>query len=115
MDWKEALLARSREIGIDPADAPQETESAPEAPENNYLTSSHLNMVMERKGRGGNTATIIEGCDCTGAQLKEIAATLKQRLGTGGSPRGNEILIQGDRRDDLRAALKSLGFKHIKG
>ena len=113
MDWKEALLAQSREMGIDPSQLPEEQPETEPAPANDYLKTSKLNLVMERKGRAGKTATIIEGVDCDGETLKKIATTLKQRLGTGGSTRGSEILIQGDRRAELRDLLKELGFKHI--
>ena len=43
--------------------------------------------------------------------VAEVAAKLKKRLATGGSARGGEVLIQGDRRDDVRKALADLGFK----
>ena len=113
MDWKEALLAQSRAMGIDPADAPAEEASEVSAPSTEYLSTSKLHLIMERKGRAGKTATIIEGFTCTPAELKDIATRLKQRLGTGGSTRGSEILLQGDRRADLYDILKEMGFKHI--
>lgn len=60
---------------------------------------------MERKGRGGKTATIIEGFTGTDDELKALATRLKQQLGVGGSARGGEILIQGDCRQRLREIL----------
>ena len=72
-----------------------------------------LTMSMERKGRCGKTATIIAGFD-TPEQAADTAATLKKRLATGGSCRDCEVLLQGDRRDDVRRLLASLGFK-VKG
>ena len=116
MDWKEALLAHSKEMGIDPENLPAEETLNPDAgadPGKSYLASSRLHILMERKGRAGKTATIIEGFGCDGAELKLIATRLKQRLGTGGSVRGSEILVQGDRRRDVAEFLESLGFRHI--
>lgn len=60
---------------------------------------------MERKGRGGKTATIIEGFPGSDSELKALATRLKQQLGVGGSARGGEILIQGDCRQRLRELL----------
>lgn len=115
MDWKDILLAKSEEMGIAPS-PDTETQTPAEAETSAFDASRHpaLNLVMERKGRGGKIATIIEGFVCDDAQLKKIAATLKSALGTGGSARGGEILIQGDCRDRVRIELKKLGFK-VKG
>ena len=46
--------------------------------------------------------------------MEQLAAKLKRRLGTGGSARGGEILIQGDRADDVLKALTDLGYKAVK-
>lgn len=73
-----------------------------------------LLVSMERKGRGGKTATIISGFTMDDGEVAEIASRLKSRLGTGGSARGGEILIQGDRREDVAAWLRGQGYK-VKG
>lgn len=70
-----------------------------------------LDIVLERKGRAGKTATIISGFDGTDTDLQQLASTVKRTLGTGGSARGGEILIQGDRRDDIFHLLTKLGYK----
>lgn len=114
MDWKEALMAQSREMGIEPTGQ----ESAPEpAPEAVYEPAAHppLHILMERKGRAGKTATIIEGFVWPDAEVRKVAAALKTRLGTGGSARGGEILLQGDVRQAARQALTALGFRRLKG
>ncbi|MDE6453134.1 MAG: translation initiation factor [Muribaculaceae bacterium] len=73
-----------------------------------------LTMSIERKGRGGKTATILTGF-ASEAQAADTASKLKKRLATGGSARACEVLVQGDRRADLRVALRALGFPAPKG
>lgn len=70
-----------------------------------------LDIILEKKGRGGKQATIISGWQDSDEALLDLAATIKKRLATGGSARGGEILIQGDRRNDVLALLKELGYK----
>lgn len=71
-----------------------------------------LHLQFERKGRAGKSVTIIYGFTVsTDAEIDSLASRLKQALGCGGSSRGGEILLQGDRVDALRPLLKSLGYK----
>ena len=70
-----------------------------------------LDIILEKKGRAGKQATIITGFRGSDEELLELASVLKRRLATGGSARGGEILIQGDRRQDVLSALTSLGYK----
>lgn len=70
-----------------------------------------LEIVVERKGRAGKTATIICGFTVGDDRLKEIATSLRQALGCGGSARDGEILLQGDRREQAGRLLRKHGFK----
>lgn len=71
-----------------------------------------VSIFYERKGRHGKEATIIAGLDSlSDDDLACLASTLKRRLGTGGSARGGEILLQGDRRDEVRRILDTLGYR----
>ena len=45
------------------------------------------------------------------AGLKELAAVLKQRCGTGGTVEDGRIEIQGDRRERVIAELEKLGYR----
>lgn len=72
--------------------------------------SQRLAVRLERKGRAGKVATIISGFTLPPDRVADIASQLKSRLGAGGSARGSEILIQGDRRADLPRLLRDLGF-----
>ncbi|MDE5887573.1 MAG: translation initiation factor [Muribaculaceae bacterium] len=111
IDWKEALgaLKDSGDIPVDNTPDPIAEES-----ETYKGQTEPLRVIVERKGRKGKTATIIEGFICPEERLEEIAKILKQKLGTGGSARGGEILIQGDRKEDVKNILKNLGMK-VKG
>jgi translation initiation factor 1 len=43
--------------------------------------------------------------------LKELAGTLKQRCGTGGTVKAGRIEIQGDQRERIVAELEKLGYR----
>lgn len=107
-DWKDMLGALR--AGMNDAGEPEEShpqEIVATAP----VQSARLDIVFERKGRGGKTATIICGFTIGDEAIEELAAELKRRLGTGGSVRGGEILVQGDRREAVLRFLTSKGFK----
>lgn len=111
LDWKDALDALRASGTI-----PEDNSPEPEAPENpaESIQKEPLHVVTDRKGRKGKTATIVEGFLGSDSALDELAKTLKQKLGTGGSARAGEILIQGDRKKDVADILRSLGYK-VKG
>ena len=110
-DWKDALAALGNTL---PEGDENIRETASESNEKKNTPKS-VTLFYEKKGRAGKPATIL--ADFAGVDEKDLsvlASELKSRLGTGGSVRGGEILIQGDRRNDLRALLSARGFK-VKG
>lgn len=112
MDWKSALAGLKDTEAIElREDDCAETAAAQVAATPASEQRGKLAVQMERKGRGGKTATIVSGFTIDDGMVANVAAQLKKRLGTGGSARGGEILIQGDRRTDVIAALRELGFK----
>ena len=108
-DWKDLLSA----MRSDMPDAPEETPARqePESDTGKNIQKEKLHIVMEKKGRKGKTDTIIAGFICDDDTLQHTARLLKQRIGTGGSARGGEILLQGDWRQRAAEELRSLGFK----
>lgn len=114
MDWKDALSQLKTDTP-EPATTPEPELTAEPAADPLAAAVSNqrgkLIIEMERKGRGGKTATIISGFSVDDEAVSIIASHLKRSLGTGGSARGGEILIQGDRRDAVREALRRLGLK----
>ena len=107
MDWKDMLAQMRDDL---PAGEPESVGEAQDVPEETRKKEK-LSIAMERKGRGGKTATIIYGFAGDDEEVAEVAARLKQRLGVGGSSRGGEILLQGDVREKVRQMLKEMGYK----
>jgi protein-tyrosine phosphatase len=65
----------------------------------------------ETAGRRGKGVTTVYDVECGEEELRELAATLKQRCGTGGTVKDGRIEIQGDQRDRIVIELQKLGFK----
>jgi translation initiation factor 1 len=70
-----------------------------------------IRIRREVKGRGGKTMTVATGFQLSEEGLKQLAAELKRRCGTGGSAKDGEILIQGDHRETVLAEIKKRGMK----
>ena len=70
-----------------------------------------VTLQRQVKGRNGKPITIVSGLALAGAELKNLAKELKNECGVGGSIDGQDILIQGDKRDRLTRLLESKGYK----
>lgn len=68
---------------------------------------------MERKGRGGKEATIIEKLALPTAELERWCSELKKALGCGGAIDGDTIVLQGDLRKRLSALLVERGVGKV--
>jgi len=58
----------------------------------------------------GKKYTIIDGIDPKEMKLSKLAATLKSKCACGGTAKNDQILLQGDHRDVVKAVLVELGF-----
>lgn len=74
-----------------------------------------LIVGIDRRNRGGKQVTLVSGFVGTADDLKELARTLKTRLGVGGAAKDGEITIQGDFRDKVVALLQGLGYQAKRG
>lgn len=70
-----------------------------------------LRVGLDNSGRAGKTVTLITGFVGTNADLENLAKTLKNKCGTGGSAKNGEILIQGDVRNKVVEILQKAGYK----
>lgn len=104
MDWKDILAGKINDGTLEREEFVEEVKETPRK-------ADVLHVSVDRKGRKGKTATIVEGFTCSETELLDIAARLKSRLGTGGSARGGEILIQGECADKVKSLLSDMGYK----
>ncbi len=109
-NWKDSLAALRATMDFSDISEMPETQADHEQPQKQAQTE-RLDIMLDRKGRAGKTATIIAGFTIGDEEVAALATGLKRSLGTGGSARGGEILIQGDRRTDIDSFLRSHGFK----
>ena len=111
-DWKNALAGLNLPEGADNEEMSHDItkDSCLQKPLKVQVT-----IFYETKGRNGKPVTILadfRGIDADA--IDDLASELKKKLGVGGSCRDEEILIQGDRRKEVRVILENKGFR-VKG
>ncbi|MBX9678885.1 MAG: hypothetical protein K2X38_08970 [Gemmataceae bacterium] len=88
---------------------------APETPERPKKEASKKVLTAkvgrETAGRRGKGVTTVFDLPLNEEELKDLAALLKQRCGTGGTVKDGRIEIQGDQRDRIVGELEKLGYK----
>jgi protein-tyrosine phosphatase len=70
-----------------------------------------LKVGRETAGRRGKGVTTVFDLPLSDDGVRELAARLKQRCGTGGTVKDGRIEIQGDQRERIVAELEKLGYK----
>ncbi len=70
-----------------------------------------LKVGRETAGRRGKGVTTVFDLPFDEDGVRELAALLKQRCGTGGTVKAGRIEIQGDQRERIVAELERLGYK----
>ena len=80
------------------------------APEDEFVPQE-LEAHFSNKGRAGKTVTVIKGFEGEASELKELAKTLKNAVGVGGTIKNGEIIIQGNYREKLMSLLTEMGHK----
>jgi len=82
-------------------------DQPPEAP----LAGQTAKILVDRKGRKGKSVTVVEGLRVNPMHLAEIAKSMKQKIGTGGTAKNGRIEIQGEHRQVVAGMLQDLGVK----
>jgi predicted translation initiation factor SUI1 len=70
-----------------------------------------LKVGRETAGRRGKGVTTVFDLPLDEDRVRELAALLKQRCGTGGTVKNGRIEIQGDQRERIAAELEKLGYR----
>ena len=109
MDLAARLIAGGKTRG--PQETVTETAALFAKKEVIKTNSQVVRLGRETKGRRGKGVTIVSDVPLDEAELLELAATLKQRCGTGGTVKDGRIEIQGDQRDRLASVLEGMGYR----
>jgi predicted translation initiation factor SUI1 len=70
-----------------------------------------LKVGRETAGRRGKGVTTVFDLPFDAGGIRDLAARLKQRCGTGGTVKGGRIEIQGDQRERIVAELEKMGYQ----
>lgn len=70
-----------------------------------------VRVWLEKGGRGGKVVSVIKGIMSPPAGKDALCKLLKNKLGTGGAVKGDDVEIQGDQREKIVAILNELGYK----
>ncbi|KXK47777.1 MAG: translation initiation factor eIF-1/SUI1-like protein [Bacteroidetes bacterium OLB10] len=73
-----------------------------------------LRVLRDSKQRGGKTVTLIRGFVGSEDDLEKLTKLLKTKCGTGGSTKDGEIIIQGDKREQVMEILLKEGYRAKK-
>jgi translation initiation factor 1 len=68
---------------------------------------------IERKGRGGKEATIVEKLELAPSALEAWLDEAKRALGCGGAVEGGALVLQGDQRERVARWLERRGVRKV--
>ncbi len=72
--------------------------------------SKTVRVLLDTAGRKGKSVTVISGLQHNPDTIEEIAKTLKQYCGAGGTVKNGSIEIQGDQREAVSKKLRVMNY-----
>lgn len=109
-DWKKRLgmvYSTNPDFQFQEDNGKDEAETLPKE-------RQRLRVRIERAGRKGKTVTLVTGFTGRDEDLKSLGKWLKTKIGTGGTAKDGEIVIQGDTRTRVIELLKGEGYTDTK-
>lgn len=85
----------------------------PAAPAPVVAAPARAVVRLEKKGRGGKEATLIEKLELKPPELEAWCKAAKAAMGCGGAVEGDAIVLQGDLRKRLAPWLTARGVKKV--
>jgi translation initiation factor 1 len=97
------------------AAAPPEAPPAPPPPSAAPAAKGPARAVVriERKGRGGKEATVVEKLGLGAAELERWVADARRALGCGGAVEDGALVLQGDQRERVARWLEARGVGRV--
>jgi translation initiation factor 1 len=89
---------------------PGESAPAPAPTAGHDGKGKTVRVTIEKKGRKGKTVTLVTGLQHNPQTIEEIARTLKQHCGSGGTVKDGVIEIQGDQRERVADRLRAMHY-----
>lgn len=80
------------------------------APKGHDGKGKSVRVSLETKGRKGKSVTLVAGLEHNPQTIEEIARTLKQFCGSGGTVKAGVIEIQGDQRERVAEKLRAMHY-----
>ena len=107
-----AALAKLRDA-LPPGETPQPAPDAAPAAAASARGPARAVIRLERKGRGGKEATVVEHLGLAPEALEEWLRALKAKLGCGGTVEDETLVLAGDQRERLPALLEARGVRKV--
>ncbi len=120
--FNDAFRGLADRLGIEPAQPADEDrddgrsgrgDAARPADPPGRAPPSRAVVRLERKGRGGKEATVIEKLDLAAGERERWLKELKRALGCGGAIEGEALVLQGDLRSRVRSLLEERGVRKV--
>ena len=105
MDLKDQLK------NLFPDHEPQEEEKKTSKSDELDIWMQNDPLICEFSKRKGKANTLIKGYTGAKKDFQNLTKYLKKEIGVGGSHKNEEIIIQGDYRDQIMDLLQDMGFK----